>query len=102
MNNKLATPNLPTPFDWTENIKWLSACISALLGYAYYINLYFKNKSKEKQEFIQDIVKATLRNTLDHELQGIKENIDKLFEYREDDRRHIDEKFSKMMSELKK
>lgn len=102
MNNKLAQ-QLPTPSpDWNENIKWIAGCISALLGYGYYINLYFKNKAKEKQEFIQDIVKATLRNTLDHELQGIKDNIETLFKYREDDRKHIDEKFSVMMRELKK
>jgi len=101
MTHKLATPPLPNPFDWNENIKWIAGCISGLLGYGYYINLYFKNKAKEKEEFIQDIVKVTLRNTLDHELQGIKDNIDKLFEYREDDRKHIDEKFSKIMSELK-
>lgn len=103
MDRKLATTQIPIPsFDWNENIKWVSACITALLGYVYYINLYFKNRAKEKQEFIQDIVKTTLRNTLDHELQGIKDNIALLFEYREDDRKHIDDKFSKMMAELRK
>lgn len=101
MRNKLA-PNLPIPFDWNENIKWIAGCITALIGYVYYINAHFKNKAKEKQEFIQGIVNTTLRTTLDHELQGIKDNIDKLFEYREDDRKHIDDKFSKMMTELKK
>ena len=73
-----------------------------MFGYAYYINLYFKNKAKEKEEFIQDVVKATLRETLDGELKSIKENIDILFKYREADRKHIDEKFDKIMIELKK
>lgn len=102
MNNKLATPPLPNPFDWNENIKWVAGCISGLLGYGYYINLYFKNKAKEKEEFIQDVVKATLRQTLDGELQGIKDNIDKLFEYREDDRNHSDAQFKELMREIKK
>lgn len=102
MKLKLATPPLPNSFDWNENFKWIAGCISFLLGYGYYINLYFKNKAKEKEEFITDVVKATLRETLDGELKSIKGNIDKLFEYRESDRAHIDEKFSKLMIELKK
>lgn len=101
--NKTLAPQLPNPnFDWNENAKWVEFCVSSLIGWIIYIRFYFKNKAKEKQEFIQDIVKATLRNTLDNELQDIKNNIDKLFEYREDDRNHIDDKFSKMMIELKK
>jgi len=101
MKQKLATAPLPT-FDWNENIKWISGCVTFLLGYIYYINYYFKNKAKEKQEFIQDIVKATLRTTLDHELQTIKTNIDKLFELREDDRTHSDAQFKELLREIKK
>lgn len=101
MSNKLAQ-YLPTPsFDWNENIKWISGCVTFLIGYIYYINYYFKNKAKEKQEFIQDIVKATLRTTLDGELREIRDNVKQLFDFREADRNHIDEKFSKLMSELK-
>ncbi len=102
MNNKLATPPLPNTVDWNENAKWISGCITFLVGYIYYINYYFKNKAKEKQEFIQDIVKATLRTTLDHELQAIKNNIDKLFEFREDDRNHSDAQFKELLKEIRK
>lgn len=103
MTHKLATPPLPNPnFDWNENFKWIAGCISFLLGYGYYINLYFKNKAKEKEEFIENVVKATLRETLDGELKGIKDNIDVLFKYREADRKHIDDKFDKLMIEIKK
>jgi hypothetical protein len=102
MKQKLATPPLPNAFDWNDNFKWVAMCISGLIAYCYYIAFYFKNKAKEKEEFIQGIVNATLRSTLDHELQSIKDNIDKLFEYREDDRKHIDEKFTKLMAEVRK
>lgn len=102
MNNKLATPPLPNPTDWNDNIKWIAGCLTGLLGYGYYINLYFKNKAKEKDEFIKGIVNATLRTTLDHELKGIKDNIDKLFEYREEDRKHIDSKFTTLLAEVRK
>lgn len=101
MRNKLAQLPLPTPFDMNENIKWIEFCVSALIGWVTFIVFYFKYKAKEKQEFIENVVKATLKQTLDGELQGIKDNVAKLFEYREADRNHIDEKFSKLMSELK-
>jgi len=101
MKQKLATAPLPT-FDWNENIKWISGCVTFLLGYIYYINYYFKNKAKEKQEFIQDIVKATLRTTLDGELREIKESIETLFKYRESDRNHSDAQFKELLKEIKK
>lgn len=103
MRKTLAQQQLPLPsFDWNENIKWIAGCISALLGYAYYIALYFKHRAKEKEEFIESVVKATLKQTLDGELKGIKDDVKQLFDYREADRTHIDEKFSKVMAELRK
>ncbi len=101
MDRKLAQP-LPIPFDWNENIKWISACVTALIGYIYYINIYFKNRAKEKENFIQEVVKATLRETLDGELQGIKDSIKVLFKYREDDRTHSDSQFKELLREIKK
>lgn len=102
MNRKLAQ-QLPLPsFDWNENVKWIAGCITTLIGYIYYINVYFKNKAKEKENFIQEVVKATLRETLDGELQGIKDSIKVLFQYREDDRTHSDSQFKELLREIKK
>ena len=102
MRFKLATPPLPDPFNWNDNFKWVAMCISGLIAYCYYIAWVFKHKAQEKREFIESVVEATLEKSLDSELKGIKENVEKLFQYREADRTHIDEKFSKLMAEIRK
>lgn len=102
MNKTLAPPNLPNPFDWNENFKWIGICLSALLGYCYYVSLYFKGKARDKQEYIENIVQITLKQSLDGELEGIKDSIKILFKYREDDRTHSDNQFKELLRELKK
>lgn len=101
MNKTVTTSNLPEPFDWNANFKWISGCITFLLGYGYYIIQYFKHRAKDKEEFIVNVVKETVKVTLSSELQSIKEDVKKLFDLREADRTHFDEKFSGVMRELK-
>lgn len=67
-----------------------------------WIDSYFRSQKENKQEFIQNVVIATVKATLDSELKGIKENISKLFEYREDDRNHSDAQFKELMREVKR
>lgn len=63
---------------------------------------YFKNKSQEKEEFIIKIADVAASAAIDKVLGGVKSDIQTLFRYREDDRKHIDDKLDRMMLEIKK
>ena len=94
---------LPKPSSNTaEIIEWISGCIAFCISWIYFVNKYFKTKSEEKKEFIENVVIATVKATLDSELKGIKDNIDKLFKYREDDRSHFDGKVDTIIREIRK
>lgn len=95
--------DLPKPSsDITEIVEWLIGATMFCISWIYFINKYFKSKAEEKQQFIENVVIATVKATLDSELKSIKGNIDKLFEYREDDRKHSDDQFKELMREVKK
>lgn len=103
MNHKTAMTDIPKPSsDITEIIEWLIGATMFCISWIYFINKYFKSKADEKQEFIQNVVVATVKATLDSELKIIKGNIDKLFEFREDDRNHTDAQFREIIKEIKK
>ncbi len=94
---------LPKPSsDLTEIIEWVIGATMFCISWIYFINKYFKSKSEEKQEFIQNVVIATVKATLDGELKGIKTDIEKLFDFREADRNHSDGQFKELMREIKK
>ena len=93
MRHKLATNPLPQPFDWSENIKWIETLVALLTGWITFVVFYFKHKAKEKEEFIINVVEATVKATIKSEIQGIKDDVKTLFKYRDDDRKHSDDQF---------
>lgn len=93
MKQTLATNPLPNPFDWNDNIKWIETLIGALIGWITFIILYFKHKSKEKEEFIVNVVRVAVAETLGSQLKDIKDDIKVLFKYRDEDRNHADDLF---------
>lgn len=92
----------PDPNNLYTLLECLSICVSIIIVIWKWIDSYFKGLKEQKQEFIQNVVIATVKATLDSELRGIKDNISKLFEYREDDRNHTDGQFRELMKEIKK
>jgi hypothetical protein len=97
MIKKMALPN-PDPTNWTLlGVVWATVLgiISVLFKW---IDSSFKARREEREAFITAVVDKAMSNSM----KDIKDDISTLFQYREADRIHIDEKFSKMMIELKK
>lgn len=67
-----------------------------------WINSYFKSKSQEKEEFIIKVADVAASAAIDKVLGGVRADIQTLFRYREDDRKHIDDKLDRMMLEIRK
>lgn len=101
-NKIMVNPTNVPDFDLTRVFEWAFACITFLWGWAKYIDKSFESKKQEKQEFIEKIVSACVKTTMDEILKDVKTDINILFKYREEDRKHIDSKFDKIMIELKK
>lgn len=102
MSKIVTTPNLPEPFDWNANFKWISTIVGALVAYTIYLMQYFKYRAKNNEEFIIKVVETTVKATLTSELSGIKDDIKVLFKYRDDDRTHADNQFKELLREIKK
>lgn len=103
MNLKRMTANpLPPDTSLYSLIEIFFVCATFITVCWKWIDSYFKSLKESKQEFIQSVVVATVRATLESELKGVKENISKLFEYREDDRTHSDSQFKELLREIKK
>ena len=68
MNTTMQTPPTTSTFDWNENFKWVSGCITALSGYLYYIIMWFKTRARDKRQFIVDVVEATVKSIMTAEL----------------------------------
>lgn len=99
----VSTPidHLPT-FDLTVVFQWLIASVSGTWGFCTAVDAYFKHKKSEKEEFIKNVVVSSVNATLDGVLKDVNNKIDTLFEYRESDRVHSDQKFSELMKEIKR
>jgi hypothetical protein len=99
----VSTPidHLPT-FDLTLVFQWMAGCVSAVYTICKVADGYFKNKQAEKQEFIKNVAVAAVNAVLDGVLKDVNNKIDALFDYREKDRTHSDQKFSELMKEIKR
>lgn len=100
INKKVAQPT--SEIDWNVAIKIISTTIGGLIAWIYFINAYFKNKSKEKEDWIKKIAESAVSAAMDKTLTDVREDIQTLFRYREADRKHIDEKFDNILREIKK
>lgn len=110
------TMALPTPnpeFDINKIIEVLIGVAASLIGVLAYMGKYFKDKAAEREasiaikkveseEFIKRVAIACVSATLDSALRDVKEDINTLFKYRDADRKHIDERFDKVILEIKK
>ncbi len=95
--------DFPKPLsDLTEIIEWAIGAIMFCICWIYFINKYFKSKSEEKQEFIQNVVIATVKATLDSELSGVRADIKTLFKYRDDDSKRAESNFRELLKEIRK
>jgi len=79
-------------------IEIFGICGTFLLVCWRWIDQSFKSKRDNNQDFIKSVVVATMESCL----KDVNEKINKLFEYREADRNHIDEKFQSMVKEIRK
>lgn len=101
----LTTKEMAQPtseIDWNVAIKIISTTIGGLIAWIYFINAYFKNKSKEKEDWIKKIAESAVSAAMDKSLSDVREDIQTLFKYRELDRKHIDDKFDNILREMKK
>lgn len=65
MDIKVRMTNLPKPAsDITEIIQWFIGATMFCISWIYFVNRYFKSKSEEKREFIQNVVKSTIESCL--------------------------------------
>lgn len=92
----------PTPFDLNTAIYVIGSCITGLIAWVYFVNAYFKSKSREKEEWIKQIATAAVNAAMDSCLKDVRDDIKVLFKYREEDRKHIDHKFDMMVTEIRK
>jgi hypothetical protein len=99
---KIMTNNLPEPINWNVIINTAMYVAGGLIAWFYFVHWYFKNKSKEKEDWVKSIATAAVNTAMDSSLKDVRADIQTLFKYREEDRRHIDHKFDSMMGELRK
>lgn len=99
----------PTPTDWTGlGVIW--AIASGVVAIAFkWINAYFADKKTEKENFIRNVVQGVIDIAMSAKLKSVDDRmgemnskINTLFEYREQDRNHLDGKFETMLREIRK
>ncbi len=99
---KTMTQSTPDPINWNVIINTLIYVAGGLVGWFYFVHWYFKNKAQEKENWIKSIATTAVNAAMDSCLKDVREDIKILFKYREDDRKHIDDNFRSMMTELRK
>lgn len=96
---------LPTPdntINWTAIIEISVSISAAVFGWIYFVNAYFKNKATEKRNWIESIATIAVKEAMKDAFKDVRADIDTLFKYREEDRKHIDHKFETVMTEMRK
>lgn len=92
----------PPTFDWSSFLAVFVPCGTILAGWFKYVDAHFKNKKEESQRFVEGIVESSVKKTLDSVLGDVRADIQVLFKYREDDRKHYDIRFDSVIKEIKK
>ena len=62
--NTLAQSPIPPEFDVTKFLEWLVSGAALLGGYLRTVDLYFKHKKTDKEEFITKVVNAAMDSSL--------------------------------------
>ena len=98
MNTRTMAQPTTNTTDWTIlGVIW-GICISIITICMKWIDSHFAARKLEREMFIKTVVNEAMTASLSE----VKNDIKQLFEYREADRTHIDEKFSKLMTEVRK
>jgi hypothetical protein len=99
----------PNGFDVNELWKWLVGASGAVAAFWKWVDSRFAAKKLEielektdREEFITKVAEKAVQAALNSILGDVREDIQTLFKYREDDRKHIDQKFDKIMTEIRK
>lgn len=95
---------LPTQssIDWSNVLAVSVPCITFLIGFFKWVDAHFKSKRDERASFIEQIVDSSVKKTLDSVLGDVRADIQMLFKYREEDRKHADTRFDSVIREIKK
>lgn len=99
---KIKTMAQPPSFDWGSFTGIFTICATILAGFWKWVDASHKLKKEENKAFIEGIVESSVKKTLDAVLGDIRSDIQVLFKYREDDRRHYDVRFDSVIKEIKK
>lgn len=109
LKTKYMTTEPYNGFDINELIKWVTIVSGAVITVWRYIDYKFKERKleaeltkTEREDFITRVAKAAVEAALNSVLGDVKTDIQTLFKYREDDRKHIDKKFEVIMVEMRK
>lgn len=90
------------PINWNVLLNTIIYVAGGLVGWFYFVHWYFKNKAQEKENWIKQVATTAVNVAMDNCLKDVRNDIQTLFTYREDDRKHIDHKFDMIMSEVRK
>lgn len=89
--------------------KWVAGITGGVVAFWKWVDGEFKKKKLEaetlkleREHFIKTVATEAVKQAMDSILSEVKDDVKTLFKYREDDRRHIDNKFDNIMKELKK
>lgn len=113
MTKKMALPTPNPEFDINKIIEILIGVIGSLICILGFMGKHFKDKAlardaallakkTESEEFIEKVAIACVKATLDSVLGDVKEDIKILFKYRDEDRKHYDDRFDKVITAIKK
>lgn len=114
LTNRTMLQPTPNPeFDVNKIIEVLIAVGGFLWATLSYMSKYFKDKESarlaainakkiETEEFIERVAIACVKATVDSVLTDVKNDIVTLFRYRDEDRKHYDERFDKVITAIKK
>ena len=102
--SKTKTMTQPTqdPINWNVLLNTIIYVAGGLVGWFYFVHWYFKNKAQEKENWIKQVATTAVNVAMDNCLKDVRSDIQTLFKYREDDRKHIDNKFDMIMTEVRK
>lgn len=102
LTTKKMTHPTQDPINWNVLLNTIIYVVGGLVGWFYFVHWYFKNKAQEKENWIKQVATTAVNTAMDNCLKDVRDDIRVLFKYREDDRKHIDNKFDIIMTEIRK
>lgn len=102
LTTKQMTNATPDPINWNVLLNTIIYVAGGLVGWFYFVHWYFKNKAQEKENWIKQVATTAVNAAMDSCLKDVRGDIQTLFKYREDDRKHIDAKFDFIITEIRK